>query len=225
MPYRRRSYNRRARRPRRGTRRYYRKRFYRTRSPDQLPKSFKFKTTYCGSTDVATALGAYTEYQIRGNSLYDPDAEIGGHQAHLFDQLMALYTHCNVAACKITLKIINHGTESHMLVMFPSVDESPALSDVTGANEQYYSKSAIIPANSNLPVYMKGYFKTKQFKPGFQKFNRDFSCTTADNPAEEYFITYATESLGANAVASNITIVWKAVYYCTLYDLKHIHGS
>lgn len=225
MPYRRRSYRRRARRPRRGTRRYARKRIYRRRAPDQLPKSFNFKTTYCGSTDITTALGAYTEYQIRANSLYDPDAEVGGHQAHLFDQLMALYTHCNVAAVKIKLKIINHGTESHMVVMFPTIDDNPGLADVTGANEQYYSKSVIVPANSNSPVYLNGYYKTKQFLPGFRRFDREYGCTTSSDPDNDYFINYVTESLGANAVASNLTIVWKAIYYCTLYDLKQIHGS
>jgi len=77
---------------------------------------------------------------IRGNSLYDPEHAVGGHQPMGFDQLIALYNRFRVTAsyieAKVTANTATTGAEVRCYLL-PCRDSSPA-------NEFYWENEGCV---------------------------------------------------------------------------------
>lgn len=75
------------------------------------PKQLKVKLRYAAVLDLNPSTGSTVVYKFRANGMYDPNAEVGGHQPLGFDQYMALFDHFTVIGSKITL-VASVGTVS-----------------------------------------------------------------------------------------------------------------
>ncbi len=65
-------------------------------------------TTLVYHYQISIAPGINTgDKVINANSLYDPDAAIGGHQPTGFDQLMGLYKYYRVMSAQFKVSAIN----------------------------------------------------------------------------------------------------------------------
>jgi len=64
------------------------------------------KTTYVSELKLFNSSSPYDESIWNACSLYDPDVALGGHQAMLFDQMMALYSRWFVSASSIRVELL-----------------------------------------------------------------------------------------------------------------------
>lgn len=70
-----------------------------------LPKQVRMTTTYVSELKNAAGASFYDESIWNASSIYDPDVAIGGHQAMLFDQMMALYNRWFVSGSSIRVEL------------------------------------------------------------------------------------------------------------------------
>lgn len=75
-----------------------------------FPSTMYMQHKYCGVhtfqvENITGSIGAVHQYRL--NSLYDPDATIGGHQPQGFDQMAAIYMKYNVYKTHVKIRILN----------------------------------------------------------------------------------------------------------------------
>ncbi len=94
-----------------------------------IPPKLRAKLRYAtGSiyTSVDVPAASLYIYNLRGNSVYDPDYDGVGHQPRGFDQYAALYSHYEVVASHITMTFDQWGTDGDGLIwgVFPQPESS-----------------------------------------------------------------------------------------------------
>jgi len=95
-----------------------------------MGKSFKFKTRYHedGLSVNAGVGGVINSYVFSANGLYDPNITGTGHQPIGFDQLMLMYDHYNVIACRARIDFINTDASLNQRVGVYVNDEATVIS-------------------------------------------------------------------------------------------------
>lgn len=170
--------------------------------PRSIPSKMNVQTRYSDHFAYAVAAGAYTEYMYRGNSLYDPDAEVGGHQSRLFDQLIALYKYACVRASKITVMYISNSTTAVNVSIFPTTLDAPGFADADTACEQPRSLTRMIPGYVRTSEVMSVQARTKQMFDGYFDGYLQFSHDNSGNPSSQWYWCIALSSpMGAAADA------------------------
>jgi len=83
--------------------------------------------------NISVAANTQLSWVFGGNSLFDPDKSIGGHQPLTFDQMMGLYHHFFVQSSSINLKIGMASTQIgvQVYVWADTASSAPAYADVS----------------------------------------------------------------------------------------------
>ena len=111
---------------------------------NSIRKSHKF----CDYGIINAATGATGTIFFRANSLYDPDAQTGGHQAMAYDQLYALYNHYTVTNVSCSVIFINSSGQ-RMICAVNIYDTNSVSSDINDICENDGAKFEFIgPDNS-----------------------------------------------------------------------------
>lgn len=81
-----------------------------------FPQEMKTTLRYCERLDFVPTGTSVIQHKFRANGLYDPNAEIGGHQPRGFDQFMDIYDTFTVLGSKISVSWMFEGYDGPSLV-------------------------------------------------------------------------------------------------------------
>lgn len=175
----------------------------------------KYVETYSGNTGSAP-------YQVnyRGNSLFDPNVAIGGHQPLYFDQYMALYGKYLVLGSSMKLTVTNgSNTAALQCVLWPNTDVT-VLATVSEVLEQTKASTMrTIPLGQSLAYSTKRYAKTSTVL-GLSKVQlgeEELSGTSSANPANEWFWSILFSSIDGSSTVS-VAYCVEITYYVKFYD-------
>lgn len=166
MPYRKKT---KTTRPRRGRKRYNRKKTSNKVSIRTMTTGFpdraRTKLKYSDIMTITTGAGGVGLHVFRGNSIFDPDQTGVGHQPMYHDNYENIYQRYLVRGAKCQIKAVNHsGTDSCILMLVASTDQF-AMGDVNAQTtlEQNYSKrTAIMSVASQNPTAVSLYCSTSK---------------------------------------------------------------
>lgn len=144
---------------RRYHRRSFRKRFNRYRKhadTGRLNKLTAFPTSpvihmrYCSGATLTSTLGTIGTYNLKVNSIFDPDGTGVGHQPLGHDQWSAFFSRYTVLGSKTTA-VFNSSNASIPMVCGLYLTDSPTVggTSVTDIQEQGKSKYIVIQPNTN----------------------------------------------------------------------------
>lgn len=222
MVYRRRVYSRKSRKTAKRKQYRYRKR---ARGSTTIPQIYKpynrmsnavFPVKYCTKLKYSEAftinpvVAGAGVYPFRANSVYDPNASAGGHQAHGFDTLMTIYQHYTVIASKITFRVAIPANNSQPFILGIHLDDEGTLTEggnVTALMEQPRTNRKLIsnpPSATGKELQISHKFSAKKFF-GVKSIVAidEYEGNVSSNPQEEaYFMPFiapldATSDLAA----------------------------
>jgi len=70
-----------------------------------FPSQKVVKLKYVTEQNISVSTGLSKSVSYIANGMFDPEAALGGHQPKMFDQWMAVYSHYNVVASKISVRL------------------------------------------------------------------------------------------------------------------------
>lgn len=91
--------------------------------PKQLTTKLRYNTTV---TINGGLIGSVARHVFRATSLYDPDYTSTGHQPRGFDQIMQLYDHFVVRACRIRVEFAARASSSYTTIVGIALRDSSA---------------------------------------------------------------------------------------------------
>lgn len=185
--------------------------------PGGMPDSYVTTLEYSDIVKLTNASAPYGAYVYRGNSLYDPDYVIGGHQPLYFDQLMQIYTKYKVVSVQV--KVLSVSPVAAYLTVTPATDPL-----VANTNTPQYSE---LPRSVVTAV---GTYNTIPSRPLVARYNTqgvlgltnaqlsdsDYSGTASTNPSQLWYINITSTStdLATNAnVSVSVRLSYKAIFY------------
>jgi len=181
---------------------------------------------YCEQVPLTLSSGAYQEYKLSCNGMFDPNISGSGHQPLYFDQLMAIYDHYCVTQSTITISPIpSTTTQAWTTVLFQDDDTSTSTTSVATAMERpgaVYTQCAA-QASAPYPTSLTNTWKASQVFAGNPLSREDLCGSASANPAEEtWWIICANDAaLAGSTIIYNV----KISYTATFYELKSIASS
>lgn len=150
---------------------------------------------------------------MRGNSLFDPDFAVGGHQPRGFDQWAALYDRYCVYGCSIKVTFTTPAPGICCYIR-PFVDGAIVVSTVDAAMELPYTQYKISSEGARRTIIAKAYNNTvKQFGiTKNQQQDDEFSSLTTDNPLKQWFWQLAAQNVDLTTAGTTSAVV-ELVYY------------
>lgn len=125
------------------------------RMPDGLSKVQFLRQRYVDRFEsIVIPLASYNQYPY-ANNLYDPYANIGGHQTMFYDQMIALYEKWVVLGMAYKIQI-NPYSSAGTFVVFPTTDLSYIPTTISAALEQKGARSIELNTNTGIR-FMRGY--------------------------------------------------------------------
>lgn len=206
-----------------------------TVTTDQVYCKLKYHTQIDVSGDPAT----YVSKIFRGNSLYDPDFSLGGHQPTGFDQYTAFYTNYLVFGAKISVTLLNSDDDTINVYVIPYKGSlAPAwMGDANyDPKEQPYARGGMFSARSinmnKTAKTIKHYMSTKKmYTVKGELEESEFGALTGNtgtgsNPTNEWaWMIYATcfgFNDGGVAIPIHILGDVNITYYCKFYGRKMV---
>jgi hypothetical protein len=198
----------------------------------QVADRTRCKLVYFGQKTF-TAAGLVQSYQFNGNSLFDPDAAVGGNQPGGFDQWCGFYNRYRVLACKIQCTIVQLGSaagNSCQLVLVPSDDSvtTAAQGTVVNSMNQYaQTRFTNTNAGSGGVVVLKSYMTTKRImgiRTEAVDSENTLSALISGNPADVWAFVIQSYPLDGASTMNAILDV-KLTYYAEMFSRKALAGS
>jgi len=209
-------------------RKYYKKSF--TKSVG-FPKSLIAKLKYSETFSLnPPASGTVVGQTFRLNSLYDPNAGIGGHQPTPFDQYCMVYNRYHVIGAKITVTPIptNNNTGGQIVQQFVltfsnAANEWSGLSMDDILQNKNTSKPAIhggfyLATDSQMRSITRKWSAKKWFGPVYM--DKDHSASPTANPLREAFCHVCATA--ADLSGDPVNMYYRAdIEYVAIFD-EHI---
>lgn len=202
--------------------------------PRQLVARNSFRTELKYSTSGSlTANNGHNYLTIRGNSVFDPEYAVGGHQPLGFDQLAGLYNKYNVHSARVEVTAYNNSDTSAAghpmtaigLAMFPSVNDAPVSSTLAYVREQPYCVHTVIgpPLCSAAVRSLAAPRRTTQEVYGQNANDNDYKAVVTANPAKEWFYLIFARTLNGEPLDLNLEVM---IYYdVTFFARKQLTPS
>jgi len=184
-------------------------------SPDVLHCKLKFYN------EVRTTLGSEDVRIYRGNSLFDPEEDVGISQQPIgFDQYKGLYHNYEVMASAMRIEAVNIGLTAVRIIIHPSFSELDVTVDSAMGNP--YSKKRIVSSSLAGPsvIRMSNFMRTKKYF-GRQTNDLNFQSTVDMNPVNDWFWHVSMESMDF-ATVLNMTVAYTVIYYCKFFRRKMV---
>jgi len=180
-----------------------------------FPPQYRCTLRYHEITTVVP--GAVTYYQVKCNSLYDPNSTGTGHQPQGFDQLMGLYDHYTVLKSKITFRLRSPVTTSALVYqgLYIDDDTSATLASFSTACERPHAQfSGGNVAVEQLPPLSRSWDAVATFGPGTQA-DPNLQGTATSDPAELSYYTYVYTEVGVQSITMYLEFF---VEYDAIFD-------
>lgn len=158
------------------------------------------------------------------NSMFDPNAAVGGHQPLYFDQFMALYDHYTVIGSKIHVRVTPQAAnEDSFRVGIYLNDDTTNLTNMSTVAEQSSGDIRLVPANSNNVYTFTKYWSAKKTFGGAVLANDNLQGDVLNSPQEQTFYTIL---LGATSALDVTAVVEVSIEYIAVWDeLKDVAAS
>jgi len=221
-----------------GARRFFRKRLGKrgrsstivNRRPSIVPDRYITKLTYVERIKVAADGGLTAAWiYMRGNSCFDPNFAVGGHQPLGFDQLCgpagsALYYSYRVIGSKIAVETYsntNTVTQGEHVALLSTTDSTYGPASLEVAEEQPYvkSKRRLRVAVTGYPIKLRGYMSTtKVFGEKYSTIMSDenYAANYNANPTFEWFWAIGVRNMDITTVLDwyhNIKMTYYVIFY------------
>lgn len=212
----------------------------RTKQPQYAPDRYFTKLRYSEYRtvdDALTGVGYMGNQNITANSLYDPDAEVGGLQPYGFDQLAVLYSSYRVHACKIKVKIhgvggtVGQSIPPYYVGVFPytELDSLPSAVDWIGSvSERPYSKVVTRNAFDSSPTItaVMSTAKILGLSKTAAKTDPRLSAEIDSSPANVWYYRISYGQLNPNATDyARYVVQIRVTYYCEFFGRKQLPRS
>lgn len=163
-----------------------------------------------------TATGFYC-WQWRGNSVYDPDATIGGNRAIGFNQITYVYQYYKVISSRIKVSFQNHdATIPLTVVVVPTVDANTiAIANYAHAPGQPYAKTGY--STSEKSGVVSHAMSTKAVYNVRDLDSPNYTAANTANPANQWYWDIYLIGHADGATALNADVQVEIDYYveCT----------
>lgn len=173
---------------------------------------YNYLWNYTSSTTFANI------YQFNGNSIYDPDAQIGGQQPLGYDQWQAFYSRFYVAGCKVTARVINLSTTDPVRITLVASNYTPDMA-TTDVSTLPYSVSKLIGTRDGYGVGKLSLYMTTQKITGRRGTEYEANYTgimsPGGNPVLMWLMNVIAENFNGSPVL-NYSIQIRLVYYVKL---------
>lgn len=207
-----------------------------------VPRKCSMITKYSSTMASGTSSATYQEHIWTATSVYDPDSAIGGHQAMLFDQMMAMYNKFFVSASKISIELYPTKTSANIdsatsqygangtVYLFCNTNgsnmsplDSRFLREQPNIKWKKWGNSGLggVPGNNTLSAYVKN----SAIQPGWKISNPDTWGSIAGNPlVNNWWHIYIESSDLQTFLAYNYRVTM--TYYVTYFTVDDfIPGS
>lgn len=207
-------------------------RAYRNRTMVKLgngfPKMTKMKLHYIDNFLItAVASGTNHTQQFILNGLYDFDYTGTGHQPFYFDQMMALYDHYTVIACKVTVSFTNTSAQPIIVGGYINDDTAVGTGVLTTFQEEPFSQYRLIPNGNENRVNLTWKWSAKKFFTGRASSllaDTELQGTSAANPVENSVLTLYARNTDVT-LPTSLTYTVRADFIAVFKELKDISGS
>lgn len=187
------------------------------------------KLTYVQQVTIAPTSGLVTGYlAYRGNSLFDPEVALGGHQPLYFDQYSAIYAHYRVMASKIKIDAITPSSTNGMfLVVIPNTIEVAGESMSRMYEQMRAGAPTLLPIARRAGRRIIRYASTQQVCgcTKSQVYGDEYAAATDANPAQIWFWNLISEPDDGVAADEVVLATIKLTYYCQFFDRKIVVQS
>ncbi len=180
----------------------------------------------------ATGATAASFHAMRGNSLFDPDFSLGGHQPRGFDQYAAIYHNYQVFASKISYELRNNESSNEKgLVLHPTSTAPTNLANPFHAVElPYYQGPKHLPGAAAVDAHnvkFKGYMTTKKIYGDKDLEEDEYGALVTTNPNKAWFwnLTWGDYNTAVGVNSYNLSIYIKVTYFAKFYNRKNVIAS
>lgn len=222
MPYGKRRYRRRQKNKKSyRKKRSYKKPSSRYRKSSGFPSTLYTKLKYVERILITNTSGAIGTHRFSGNSIFDPNYEVGGHQPYYYDQYAAIYNNYYVSGSKITFRASTTNSVAVNMTVRATPD-STAIADLDLEMERPGALTKQINA-----------YRPQTFKM-YRSSNRVFGVKTKDeiaysglgnaSPSDQWFWQIATQPSDETQTTYSYIYV-SIVYYVKFWDRKGVSQS
>jgi len=187
-----------------------------------VPDAIEVKLKYVALQRIDTTSAFFYDAVFRGNSLFDPDLTLTGHQPLGFDQWKTFYNRYRVLACSAKLNVDNAAAGPSLWAVFgPSTSSTSYSGDLSDALEQPRAKvMGPIEVASRRAHTMKHYMTTSEamgVTPETVKIENEYSAATSASPSK---IWYWHLSFLSTDQSSDILVnfILELTFYCQMFE-------
>jgi len=196
------------------------------------PRKLSMTTKYCSGLLTASGAANYMEFLVNATSVYDPDVAVGGHQAMLFDEMMAMYDKFIVTASRITVEIYptvstattttQQGSQGVCFLTCNTNGNAMTPLDTRYLREQPNMKwgrwgNGGYGGRTNTNV-ISAFVKNSHIRPGFKISNPDCLGDVSSGPIDNNYWHFISQSVD-ESTAQAFQYRWSIVYWVTYLNV------
>ncbi len=178
-------------------------------------------------TLLLTSTGGLSGFTYRGNSMFDPQFTVGGHQPHGFDQWSTMYDKYLVygLGCSIVFTAI---ALSQATCYTQWSDVSTLTANINNLKERSFVKRAFTSSanGGNSISRIKDYMSIKKVLglTTLNESNRDYTALISADPVDQCFLNIFIHSTDLSTT-SEVAVSVDLTYYAVMYDRKQLGQS
>lgn len=192
-----------------------------------FPEKLKFKHRYVGQYQFATAGGITTNFVIRANGMYDPDATQTGHQPTYYDYLTGIYNHWYVVSSRIKWTFVPVGTAAQVPYRITCLidDDATYVGNVDEGGEQKHAQTRICGGgiNPTKEVVYQYYNSQDLWGNNVLANSRQRGSASADPSEQTYFLARISPMDGSTNMS--VYAVAEVEYTAVWLELQEIASS
>lgn len=183
--------------------------------------------TYCDSAFLSTAASQPVgNYELRANSIFDPDASGTGHKPYGYSTFASLYSYYSVKSATVDVTFAELNNESAMSFS-PKMcgvwtnEDGDEVVDQNLVREQPGSNSKLLINDSTVTVRTK-YIRDRKY-PGYAQ--NDVGAAFGANPTDLVVFNLFTTKNTAFSGADNTVAYFKITYEVEMWEPKKLASS
>lgn len=191
-----------------------------------IPDRMVTKLEYRVARTMSSPYGVIDKVDYNLNSIYDPEAALGGHQPFWTDQYAALYNKYRVFNCKYEIKlcaIASNGTPIRVVCLSSAAPVGTLPTDVATAWEMNRTASKLIPAGPDRITTLRGNISIPRLQgqtaTAFKGDDGNFALITAD-PTNFATLRFLAASVNNTVETVQYTMDVKLLYSVEFFDRK-----
>lgn len=190
------------------------------------------KLKYVERISMNPAIGVFSIYNFRANSLYDPNLSGTGHQPLGYDQWSAFYDHYNVIGAKIKCTFMSSGATAatdHALVGILLDDDVSSFSVSTSElmeQGKATTKFMSVSSAAGRAIVHKGFSAKRFFHLANVSDNVDRIGSSVDgSPSEEAYFRLFVGPKNTSLDVSNVDVLVEITYIAMFTEPKNLAQS